>query len=128
MTERSLETRLSDLASRLVDQITQLEPSIREGTVMTIGPVPYRRLDCEGRALAYVRVRPRKRAVRVDVSGLWSAPSESVLSIPSSNGSIALVLKSDEDLGEAVAVLRAAVRGSRAMESTRLFGRTRPPT
>ena len=58
---------LSDLASSLIASITGTELSVREGTVMTLGPAPYRRLDCDGRALAYVRARPKKRGVRVDV-------------------------------------------------------------
>jgi hypothetical protein len=62
---------LEALANELITEMAR-DGVVREGTVMTEGPPPYRRLDCDGRALAYVRTRPRKKAVRVDVSSLWA--------------------------------------------------------
>ena len=35
---------------------------------MTLEKMPYRRLDFRGRALCYIRVRPTKRCVRIDLA------------------------------------------------------------
>src|SRR5688572_6542639 len=101
MTERSPLTRafegekrgqLSGLADQLIADLTAVAPYIREGEVMTLGPAPYRRLDCDRRALAYVRPRPRKGFVRVDVSGLWLVPESTPnLAHRGSGGSVTLV-------------------------------------
>ena len=54
---------LEHITSLVIDRLTGARKlGISEGTVMTPGPPPYRRLDCGGRALAYIRERPRKRA------------------------------------------------------------------
>jgi hypothetical protein len=95
---------------------------IREGVVMTVGPIPYRRLDCDGRALAYVRMRPKKEAVRVDVPGLWHTPPTSKLQIRASAGR-ALLVRSDEEVREVVRYLEATVEHTR-----RLSERRRPST
>ncbi|NJK88379.1 MAG: hypothetical protein HC923_02605 [Myxococcales bacterium] len=55
---------LEDIADAFVRTLTDSGTGIREGEVMTPGPPPYRRLDCDARALCYVRVRPKKKAVR----------------------------------------------------------------
>ncbi|MCC7383669.1 MAG: hypothetical protein IT384_17645 [Deltaproteobacteria bacterium] len=105
---------LEDLAHALIAGVVTREPTVREGTVMTVGPPPYRRLDCDGRALAYVRTRPRKRAVRIDVSGLWlPAPGTSRIAIPSATGSATLLVRTRTDLEEAVAYLLDAVLRTR---------------
>jgi hypothetical protein len=55
------------LAARLIDRVLSTDPGIEEGVVMTLEKMPYRRLDCGGRALCYIRVRPTKRVVRIDL-------------------------------------------------------------
>ncbi|MCK6551771.1 hypothetical protein L6R52_38410 [Myxococcota bacterium] len=105
-----LEAKLVAIADEIVRGT--LAPDIREGVVMTVGPVPYRRLDCDGRALAYVKTRPKKRAVRIDVSGLWLAPQGSRLRIRSSTGA-ALMVTCEDDVGEAIAFLKQTVELTR---------------
>lgn len=114
MQELNLETQLRRLASDLIAEITHSSHSIREGTVMTMGPAPYRRLDCDGRALAYIRTRPRKGLVRVDVSGLWIAPNACSIRIPNAGGSATLVIRSEEDRSEAITYLKTTVERTRA--------------
>lgn len=108
-----LEDQLFKLANRFIHEMTAVS-HIREGVVMTTGPAPYRRLDCDGRALAYIRTRPRKRAVRVDVSGLWLTPGPSRLRIPNAGGATTLVLRSEQDRVEAIDYLRTTVERTRA--------------
>ena len=55
------------LAARLIDRVHAEDPAIEEGVVMTLEKTPYRRLDFRGRALCYIRVRPTKRCVRIDL-------------------------------------------------------------
>lgn len=110
-TQAELEARLMAIADAIVRGT--LAPDIREGVVMTVGPVPYRRLDCDGRALAYVKTRPKKRAVRVDVSGLWTAPPGSRLRIHSSSGAT-LMVTAETDIGEAIAYLKQTVEVTRS--------------
>jgi hypothetical protein len=86
---------------------------VSEGRVMTIGPPPYRRLDCDGRALAYIRRRARKKAVRIDVSGLWKAERSSRLRIPTASGSATLLVRSADDLEEAVEFLHDTIERTR---------------
>ena len=77
--QTEIRARLEELTSQLVEQIESTQTGIQEGVVMTMSRPPYRRLDCEGRALAYVRVRPTKQWVRVDISDLWFPPSSDPL-------------------------------------------------
>lgn len=94
---------------------------IREGTVMTLGAPPYRRLDCDGRALAYVRARPSKRAVRVDVSGLWvPAPRTTLLHVSSRSGLPTLLVRDGEDAEEAARFLEQTVESTRGALDRRL--------
>ena len=95
---------LDKLANELINRIIQAQPTIREGEVMTVGPPPYRRLDCDGRALAYIRSRPRKIAVRIDISGLWLVSSQCSLQIPSASGA-ALLVRTYRDIHKAVRFL-----------------------
>jgi len=90
---------------------------LTEGTVLSSGPAPYRRLDCDGRALAYIRPRPRKKAVRVDITGLWRAPRGSKLRLPSAGGAAALLLKSEVEVYEAVRFLVQTVERTRRHEA-----------
>lgn len=107
---------LSTLAAELIHEIAHLS-DIREGEVMTMGPVPYRRLDCDRRALAYVRARPRKKMVRVDISGLWLMPRESPLAAAGSGATKTLVLRSHADKTEAIAFLLATVEATRIQQA-----------
>jgi hypothetical protein len=65
---------LEEITDRLIARLIGLNPEIKEGSVRTVGPAPYRRLDCKMRALAYIRCRPKKRMVRIDITGLWLVP------------------------------------------------------
>ncbi|MBK8013837.1 MAG: hypothetical protein IPK13_21110 [Deltaproteobacteria bacterium] len=100
---------LERIAAELIDLATSGDLGIREGTVMTVGAPPYRRLDCDGRALAYIRTRPRRRAVRVDVSGLWIATEPPHFGIRGAGGSVTLLLQRRADLVEATTYIEALV-------------------
>lgn len=95
-------------AVRLIRAVRAHEPRIEEGRVDARGPARYRRLDCDGRALAYVVPRPRKGCLRIDLSPAWRWPP-SRLAVASASG-IALVVRTEEDLERAVDVLVSAVR------------------
>lgn len=111
---------LSGLAEDLIARIVaDLDAGIEEGVVLCTGPAPYRRLDCDGRALAYIRVRPRKRAVRVDVTGLWKAPTRSRLIIPAAGGAATLLVRSHIDVSDAVRYLVRSVERTRGEDSVR---------
>jgi hypothetical protein len=104
---------LEDLAAALIERAIARCASIEEGEVMSLGPPPYRRLDCDGRALAYVRIRHRARVVRVDVSGLWAVARRSPLIAPSAAGAATLRVASADDLEEAVELLAETVAFTR---------------
>lgn len=109
---------LVNLQGRLVEAVLALRlPNLEEGDVMCGGPPPYRRLDCDGRALAYIRARPRKRAVRVDITGLWRAPRSSPLSTPNAGGAASLLVCSEADIFDAVRFILATVEGTRRTEA-----------
>ncbi len=114
MEHQDLVHDLEKLASQLIALVVDHVGGVREGTVMTVGPAPYRRLDADGRALAYVRVRPRKRAVRVDVSGLWKASSPSRLRSASAGGTATLLVRGPGDLREAARFLAESVAETRS--------------
>ncbi len=99
---------LDKIISLLVDRLIALEPDVSEGWVRTPGPPPYRRLDCRKRALLYARSRPRKRLVRVDVTGLWLTPPRCRLSVASAGGA-AIALRSELDVDEAIRFIRQAI-------------------
>lgn len=107
-------TRLEQLEDLLFAAVTTAGLDIVEGTVMTQGPPPYRRLDCGYRALAYVKCRPQKEAVRIDVSGLWRRPRPSRLQITTASGGTTLMVKNGEDLKEAIEFLKETVLAMRA--------------
>lgn len=104
---------LNTMTDALFARLTSSGLGITEGKVMTAGPPPYRRLDCDGRALAYVRRRARKGAVRIDVSGLWNAERPSRIRIPTSNGIATLLVRDAHDLDEAIAFLSDTVERTR---------------
>ena len=110
---------LSILESALIQSVTAKNNEISEGKVMTIGPVPYRRLDCVGRALAYVRTRPRKGAIRVDISGLWVPERTSPIREATATGSATLFIRTQADLEEAVRFLTDTVENTRRLARTR---------
>jgi hypothetical protein len=102
-TER--EALLLVLADRLIISLVSSSLGIREGAVMSLaGSPPYRRLDCDGKALCYIRCRPMKRAVRVDLSGLWCRPA---------SGAATLMLASFEEVEDAARYLRSVVTVTR---------------
>lgn len=103
--------RLHSWASALVEALQELD-GVTEGSVLYGGTEPpYRRIDCDRRVLAYVRVRARRSAVRIDITGRWRVPP-SRLEVPSSSAKTLLV-RSDRDLNRAISVLRGAVTRSR---------------
>ncbi|MFO0724620.1 MAG: hypothetical protein U1E65_12610 [Myxococcota bacterium] len=110
---------LSILENSLIESITGRNMAISEGKVMTVGPAPYRRLDCDGRALAYVRTRPRKNAIRVDISGLWVPERTSPIREATATGSATLFIRSVADLEEAVRFLADTVENTRRLNRTR---------
>lgn len=78
--------QLEPIAEHLVQRLVSSGVGLREGEVMSPGPAPYRRVDGDSRALVYVRIRPKKRAVRVDLSGLWCIAGECRFRVPGSTG------------------------------------------
>lgn len=116
---------LQNLLEVIIREITTDGLQVTEGRVMTVGPPPYRRLDCDGRALAYLRRRSRKRAVRIDVSGLWAAERPSRIRIPTSSGSATLMVRTADDLEEAISFLRDTVERTRRSQD--LPGSPVPP-
>ncbi len=107
-------TELDNLIDGLITEITCELPDVIEGQVESAaGPPSYRRIDCDGRALAYLRARPRKRCVRVDITGLWRAPIEGALAEPMAAGSTSLVIRGTEDFPEVLRYLRSVVDRTR---------------
>lgn len=110
---------LMHLENELIQGIIALEATVSEGKVMTVGPAPYRRLDCDGRALAYVRARPRKNAVRVDISGLWVPERTSPIREATATGAATLFIRSAADLEEALRFLVQTVQHTRRLHQVR---------
>jgi hypothetical protein len=105
---------LGKIANRLLECLYAIEDlGIHEGAVRTARQPSYRRIDCDGRALAYIRVRPKHRCVRVDVSPLWSLPRRSRLEHPRALGRGVLLLRDLDDLAEAIRCLSETVRNTR---------------
>ncbi len=115
-TSEDANSELHRLAGELIAELNARAPHIYEGVVMSLGTTPYRRLDCDRRALAYVRARPRKGVVRVDVSGLWRMPRESPLLDRGSGACATLVLRTREDKEEALAFLLDTVEATRVYQ------------
>jgi hypothetical protein len=106
---------LDRMADHLVARALAAHADIQEGEVLTVGPPAYRRLDCDGRALAYIRTRPRRAAVRVDLSGLWIPPSSNPLTVASATGA-AFMLRAYPDIDIALAALVESIESTRAVE------------
>lgn len=103
------------LATALIEAMAGLGPGIEEGRVRG-RTARYRRLDCDGRALAYLRVRRRPPVgLRVDLSALWLRPGPSALEIPGRTGSVSLLLTEPLDVAEAARYLAWAVAHMRAL-------------
>jgi hypothetical protein len=119
--------RLELIESAFIHDVLDQIPAVREGTVMCVGPAPYRRLDCGGRALAYVRLRPRKGFVRVDVSGLWRAPAASALRVPGAGGAASLALRTEADRRAAVEFLKLTIEETQSREVIQIRAVRRPP-
>lgn len=118
MTEHTQPLSLPNLAQAVVDAALAAAPfEISEGLVRSLAALPYRRLDCHGRALAFVRLRPRRRAVRVDVSSLWVPPAASALGVATRVGSAALVVRTLADAAAAGVFLAATIESTRAAEA-----------
>lgn len=104
--------RIRELTQAFVTRLQNAFPEIYEGAVMSAGQ-PYRRMDCDMRALAYLRERPRRNGLRIDVSGLWYPRGLCALSIPGSVGSASLMVHSEEEIEPAIWFLVETVQHSR---------------
>jgi hypothetical protein len=110
---------LDAIITALIRRLSGMNPEILEGYVRTVGPAPYRRLDCKMRALAYIRSRPKKRMVRVDITGLWLVPPRCRLSLPSASGA-ALAIRSELDVEDAVRyILQTVARTQLSLPNAR---------
>jgi len=115
-------TELDQLREQLVQALLKDNTSLTEGTVMSMGPPPYRRIDCGGRAVAYLRSRPRKRAVRADISGLWvicpqARARAAKIIIRSATGGASLMITSAEEIDTAVDLISSSVRHTLRLEA-----------
>ena len=106
---RDLRRDLTHLEDLVVTALSSTNLGIYEGHVMTVGPPPYRRLDCRRRALAYLRLRLKKGALRIDVSGLWPIPRSSKIEVPSASGGKTLMVRTRDDATEAIEFLKEVV-------------------
>lgn len=113
MTPEELQQHLAKLQETIISNVLDAEHGVGEGKVMTDGAAPYRRLDCDGKALAYVRCRPKKKAVRIDVTGLWKAPRSMRLRVPNAGGAATLLLKTATDARYATQFLLKCVEQTR---------------
>ncbi len=102
---------IDEIMQTLFDSVSN---EITEGLVRSERAAPYRRLDCHGRALAFVRRRPRKNGVRVDISTLWLLPELPAIAIPARGVGASLMLRTMSDVAIAVAFLAATVECTRA--------------
>lgn len=116
-----LQKALEELRTELIAQLLNALPELNEGTVMTMGPPPYRRIDCRGRAVAYIRTRPRKQAVRIDISGLWVICPQSQenvhrFMVRSATGGVSLLLKSKTDIEDSIRLIVDTVVHTQTLE------------
>ena len=129
------ERRVEGLVERLIARTLELLPEAREGTVMSARAAPpYRRLDCDGRALCYVRLRPSRGGARIDLAGLWIPPQSLAASSTRTCSAVATFwLFRAEDEAKVAESLRATVEHTRAHHARllrrgapRALGSTRP--
>lgn len=106
---------LEPVEDRLVENLLNAGVGIDEGRVMTPGLPPYRRLDCDGRALVYLRIRPKKGGIRVDLSGLWYPQRDHELRIPGSSGMASFLVSSRAEADALAPFLCAVVHHTRAL-------------
>lgn len=106
------QVRLESLARAFVEALYAAKLGAIEGTVRSQqDEAPYRRFDCDHRALLYLRLRPKKDLVRIDIAGHWLAPPRTRLTLGSSRG--VLVLKTPSDVATAVEVVARTVADTR---------------
>jgi hypothetical protein len=105
--------RLEWLAERWIREVLARDAEIEEGLVRTVGPPAYRRLDVKGRALAYVRIRPKRNMVRIDVPGAWPRPPNCILALSSANG-WALAIRTELDILDGVQAVLTSFREARS--------------
>jgi hypothetical protein len=110
------EEPLEDILSEVIRALVEANLDIQEGKVMTTKEASYRRLDCDQRALAYLRARPKKKAVRIDVTGLWKTPRSSKLRIPNAGGAATLLVRTQAEARAAVKFLKETVEKTRATQ------------
>ena len=101
---------LGGVASELISRVLALNPKLVEGRVMTYGDPPYRRIDTPSHALCYVRVRAKRHAVRVDVSGLVGATSPPKRLLVPSAGGVTLMIRAGADAALAAEWLAGLVQ------------------
>ncbi len=105
---------LDNLINSLIESMKLELPDVMEGEVDGKAGVPsYRRIDCDGRALTYLRARPRMKCIRVDITGLWRAPVEGPLAEPMAAGSTSLVVRGPHDFPEVLRYLRKVIDRTR---------------
>lgn len=101
---------LERLRDTFIHRLLELEPACEEGEVLTTGPLPYRRLDVAGQALAYLHLRPGRRAVRVDVTGRWPVRRDLPGAIPWAAGAASFWLRHERDVEAVARALARAIR------------------
>jgi|GEM_PF-2518049 len=116
-----IQKNLEELRTQLITKLLESSTELSEGVVMTMGPAPYRRIDCNGRAVAYIRTRPRKQAVRVDISGLWVICPQTRehlerIMVRSATGSVSLLIKSKADIEASIQMIVNTVLHTQKLE------------
>jgi len=102
------------LIDLIIQALLHLVPEAREGRVRGRRPARYRRADCDGRALAFLRPRSAKGGgVRVDLSGLWVRPGPWPTEISGRSGSASLLVETETQARAAGAYLAWAVQRTR---------------
>lgn len=125
--ERPVPADLRALGDRLLEELARLAPWAREGAVRGRRPGIYRRVDCDGRALIYLRPRRRGvRGLRVDLSGLWVRPRKSPIEISGRSGSASLLVTDAAEIPEAARFVAEAIVTTRRLLDAE--ARRRPPT
>lgn len=114
--EQRMREMLDNLADVLILCLLERDETLIEGEVMTIGPPPYRRIDADGRALCYIRSRPRKGFLRIDISGLWLFKDPCPNQVQTSSG-VAVLVRGSAELEVVIDSLIKCVRRTRELEN-----------